>query len=130
MSRNLKLINIRPKLELAVTSEQSDSEIFQNVVLRPILKLQNKLLVSRFLLDTLTKKSGFESMDDHKKRTYVKDRLKTDKRLQAEYIGLVVGLFTVEEFETYWAYKSDLNKRILSMLSQRIYDQSMSQQNA
>jgi hypothetical protein len=37
-------------------------------------------------------------------------------------IGMIIGMFTVDEMETYLKHATDFNKRISSMICQRISD--------
>jgi len=122
--RDLSLLALRPQISVAEFADQSRVELFQNNTLRPILKFQNELLISRFLNDLLTLKAAYPKMDVKSQRSYVDQRLKTDKKLQKELIGICTGLMTIAEYDDYWEQKSELNKRIVTMLAERIYSQT------
>ncbi len=51
---------------------------------------------------------------------FVKLRMQKDIALRNVLVGLVLALLTEEELPFYLDHKSDLNKRIVSMLCQRI----------
>ena len=59
---------VRPKLPVALTEgELKEEELFQNMVLRPVIKMQHDLLIMR-VKSHLSLKSSFNVMDN-KKRT-------------------------------------------------------------
>lgn len=120
MTRSSSLISIRPKLVLPQNKDQSLIEKFQNAVLRPILKFQHHPILFRFYKDSLTLKSGFHEMNASAKTDYILLRLKSDSLIQKEYIGMIVGLMADEELAIYWEFKKEMDKRIVSMISQRI----------
>ena len=45
---------------------------------------------------------------------------KSNTPLKTELRGLILGLFTLEEFKEYLSLSSQLNKRISNMIKQRI----------
>ena len=48
-SRSTNLLSLRPEIPTArITSDMSEDERFQNQTLRPIIKLQNFLIISVF----------------------------------------------------------------------------------
>src|SRR5690606_16805379 len=102
--------------------EKTNMEKFQNIVLRPILKFQNDLLLVRFGSDPLTVKAKLDKMDEKGLATYIDHRIKIDKALQKEFIGTVTALFTMEEFQEYLKAKEEINKRIIAMLIERLID--------
>lgn len=123
MERDSKVMMIRPDLQLDSGAEKRDIEWFQNKTLRPILKFQNDVLLFRFQHDALTLKSAFSSMSEKKKSDYIEHRIKADKNLQKELIGMVSGMFSLGEFEEYWKAKQELDRRILTMIAKRLIDQ-------
>ena len=124
MSRAELLLALRSEISVADFANQSRVEVFQNKTLRPILKFQNELLVSRFLNDSLTQKVAYMKMDLKSQRSYVDQRLKTDKKLQKDMIGMCSGLMTLVEYEAYLEQRSEYNKRIVNMIAERIFSQT------
>lgn len=120
--RNKNILAMRPSLALPTPEVQSPEELFQNSVLRPILKLQHPLLIHRFVTDSFTVKQKFAIKNAVEKTAYIEHRLKTDKKLQKEYVGMITGLMTLEEYTGYLQQKSELDRRITSMLVKRIID--------
>lgn len=117
MEINSKKLSIRPKLNLSSTIPDED---FQNKTIRPILKLQNNIVVQLFLHKTQKSKISLTNKD--LVFEWVQNCLRKDLVLKNKLLGIVVGMFTEEEFEIYQTKESEFNKRILSMLTQRISD--------
>ena len=103
-----------------VSNDITDQENFQNQVLRPILKFQNKLFVNLFLNDCRAHKINFTVLSIEDKQNYIENKLQKDVKLKALFLGTVIGLLTLEEFETYSAYQRHFNKRIIQMLIVRL----------
>ena len=114
-------ISIRPVIDSINRFEnKSEQEQFQNDTLRPIIKLQHLLLVEYFKEYLLVKKCKFTELNELKQLAFIKAAFLRDNSFKAELKGLIIGQFTVEEFSLYSKYKSDFNKRILTMIEQRI----------
>ena len=123
-SRDQYLLQFRPKLSSAqVVDETTAIESFQNIALRPILKLQNDALIRLFLFDLKNKKQKFNQFSNLEKQKSISTHFKSNSPLKQQLLGAVIGLFTEEEFEFYQKDSSKINKRIFSMLKQRFEDQ-------
>lgn len=112
----------RPIIILEKTAD-SEIEKFQNQTLRPILKLQNELLISFFQNQLLEKKIDWEKSEEIKRREIIHSILQKEISFRSLIIGLVCGQFNLEEADLYFQHKSDLNKRIISMAIERIGSQ-------
>jgi hypothetical protein len=121
-SRDSKITSIRPQIE-------SDKNItlalekFQNESLRPILKFQNELILLVFQQTLLEFKIDFENFSSTKKLAKITEILKENLQVKQFYMGLIVAFFTKIEFEFYTDNKKEVNKRIVSMLIERIASQ-------
>lgn len=112
---------IRPILPgIASQSYNSEAEAFQNNTLRPILKMQHDLLILRFQCYLQRNKLDFSGYDDLKKRAGISKILRNDSRFKTELCGIIIGQFTVEEYIVYEKMSSEMNKRIMAMLEERI----------
>ena len=98
-------------------------EIFQNNILRPILKFQNDALVHVFLLDLRSKKIDLKTFNTKKRLLLIDTHLRTNSNLRQLLLGMVIALFSVDEMEFYNTVYKELNKRIFSMLKVRLKDQ-------
>ena len=112
----------RPVLSNLINSGTSEIEEFQNNILRPIIKMQHMLLIA-FLKNHLQKrKVDFFVLPDKKKRSKISSFFKTDNNFKNMMLGFIVGHFSIDEFKFYADNSSEINRRILQIISQRIKD--------
>ena len=114
--------SIRPILKVSRNIEgKNEVEKFQNITLRPIIKLQHELLVSFFEHYLKSKKINLTSLSDEKKEETIYRIFKNDNAIKIEVRGLIIGHFTIAEYQTYLPMAADINKRIMTMISQRLH---------
>lgn len=113
---------IRPQLPNLIKDKTTDLEKFQNDILRPIIKMQHKLLIHHFIHYQQKRKVNFESFTADQKRKRVQGIFKKDIALKKMFLGFIVGHFTEKEYLFYVQYDSEINKRILQITAQRIND--------
>lgn len=106
-----------------VSSQSSPDEVFQNQVLRPILKLQNDLFIEVFKNYISKYKNDFYSYSVEKKITYIENSIHKDIKFRNSLKGIVIALFTIQEYNTYIQNSSSLNKRMMNMLMERLKNQ-------
>ena len=106
-----------------ISDESSSDELFQNQVLRPILKLQNDLVLAVFLNYLAKNKMAFKNQTPEKKETTIENALQKDIKLQNIFKGMIIGLFTTDEYAVYLKNSSGLNKRMMGMLMERLKSQ-------
>lgn len=104
-------------------NESTFEELFQNEVLRPILKLQNELLIATFRNYILRNKIDFANFSLAKKIEVIENAIHKDTKIQNVLKGIIIGLFTAEEYSNYTTAYSSLNKRMMSMLIERLKNQ-------
>ncbi len=118
-NRSEELLALRPLLFLDGGNEKP-LEKFQNQVLRPILKYQHELWAlelkqNQFFLQIKEKRwNGAEF------RQAIQSGISRSPDLKNRYFGMVTGLMTSDEYSFYLANRTELNKRILSMVIDRI----------
>ena len=113
-------LDLRPTLDIPISEESTEVENFQNQTLRPILKLQNDLYVALFESYAMRQKSDYETLSGAKKRTFIEQSLQKDMVLKNTFIGITIGLFTIEEIAVYATQSKDYNRRIITMLIERL----------
>ncbi len=119
--RDQNLKSLRPLIPtISEENITTDSEHFQNVTLRPILKLQDDLLVQIFQQYTIHRKNVFQKLSLEKKIEYIENSIRKDLTFRSLLIGTVVGHFTTEEYQTYTQNETELRKRLINMLIERI----------
>ena len=125
-TRNEKLLQQRPDILTSKINDQMGSEeYFQNAVLRPILKLQNDLFIIVFKNYIKKHKSVFYELSLEKKKRYIENAIQKDIKFRNSLKGIIIGMFTVEEYETYTINSSALNKRMMNLLIVRLKDQML-----
>jgi hypothetical protein len=119
-TRSELMIKIRPKVEFDKSLDSSAAERFQNETLRPIAKFQNEIIISYFLKDLGNIDLPKGSRD---RAALIEERLKKNLTLKNNLVGMIVALFTEEEFVIYQSDISSINKRIILLLVQRLQSQ-------
>ena len=108
---------------IATSGETNPDEAFQNRVLRPILKIQNDLLVDVFRNYVSKYKSDFYNFSPEKKMQFIDNAIHKDIKFRNSLKGMVIGLFTIEEYANYITNSSSLNKRMMNMVIERLKSQ-------
>ena len=121
--RDLFLKEFRGGTLGSVSSQSSSDETFQNEVLRPILKLQNDLFIASFKNFITKYKSDFYSQTTEQKLVAIENSIQKDIKYRNALKGMVIGLFTVDEYSIYIKNSSSLNKRMMTMLIERLKSQ-------
>jgi hypothetical protein len=122
--RSTDLLRFRPEIHKArVTPDMSSDEQFQNGTLRPIIKFQNPLLIAAFRNYIHKHKNFFYGLTLEKKLDYVEHAIQKDMKFRNSLKGMMIGQFTVEEYEIYIQNSSALNKRMMNMVIERLKDQ-------
>lgn len=106
-----------------VNHQTSAEEYFQNQTLRPILKLQNDIYLELFKNYIIKNKASFNQFSIEKKMYYIENSILNDNKLRNLLIGTTIGLFLLDEFITYSQKTSEINKRIITMLIERLKSQ-------
>ena len=104
----------------SVTTQSTTEESFQNEVLRPILKLQNDLFAASFLNYVNKNKIDFYSYTLDKKVSVMENAIQKDIKFRNSLKGMIIGLFTADEYALYVQNSSNINKRMMSMLVERL----------
>ncbi len=119
-----QLRSIRPILKgITVEKETTVMESFQNRTLRPILKLQNSLLVAIFTSHLEKNKITLNQLSDSKKNEHIEQTLKKDRKIHDLLLGVIIGHFIDTEYQEYKIHEKEFNRRITTMLIQRLQSQ-------
>jgi hypothetical protein len=117
-----ELVALRPIIYTVRNSDVSALEQFQNESLRPIIKMQHDVLVglvkSQANFDELLQRKGSAQQFHDGVRTFIVKQ----PGLKHQLIGMIIGMFTLEELAMYAKHATDFNKRISGMICQRIAD--------
>lgn len=122
--RNTGLQRLRPSIQVNLDENPENSAgHFQNATLRPILKLQNELLLRIFMQYLKKSKGSFFQLDPPKQLAFIANSIRSDHRFRNLLTGVVIGQFTEAEWAVFAAQEQELSRRIVDLLIQRISDQ-------
>lgn len=129
--RDSALLELRPEIPSAkLLPGMSTEEYFQNKTLRPIAKLQNDLLVAVFQNYCKKHKSVFYDLSIEKRLDYIENAIHKDMKFRNSLKGILIGQFTMEEYERYIQNSSALNKRMMNLVKERLKSNVMLLDNA
>ena len=121
--RDVFLKEFRGETIGTVTDQSSSDELFQNQVLRPILKLQNDLFIASFINHLGKNRIDFDSFSVEKKLMTKENAIQKDIKFRNALKGMIMALFTLDEYAQYIKNSSSLNKRMMGMLIERLKEQ-------
>ena len=116
-------LDLRPIIETKEFENSTVEERFQTQTLRPVLKLQNELLLGLFKNHIIESKSTFYDLNPEKKALFVENSVQKNLALKNKLLGLTIGMFTIEELAVYSTQTNLFNKRISSLIVERIRSQ-------
>ena len=116
------IIKIRPVLNLKKSSQITDEESFQNDTLRPIIKLQSPVLIETYRNYIIKHKNVFYELSNEKKLDYIENSINKNQKFRNLLKGMIIGLFTIEEYHVYKKNSSSLNKRMMNIILKRLQD--------
>ncbi len=120
-TRDAVLLNLRPEINSAIVNDSmTDEEIFQNRTIRPIAKLQNDILVQVFKHYIEKHKNVFYDLPIDKRLDYIENAIHKDMKFRNSLKGIIIGMFTVQEHLDYTKNSSSLNKRMMSIVKERL----------
>ena len=115
MAKKRPIVNIENKTEIHL-----ENELFQNEVVRPVLKMQHEITLKLFNVHIKNLGIVWNDLKKSKKTQCVKNHLSKNIQFKNLVIGIVVGQFNEIELDKYLSNSKEYNKRILQMTSQRI----------
>ncbi|MFX0557019.1 glyoxalase [Maribacter sp. CXY002] len=122
--RSQKLVQIRPTIPSAkILPNMSSEERFQNETLRPIIKLQNDLLLAAFQNYIVKTKNTFYDLSLEKRLDFITNAIQKDIKFRNSLKGMIIGQYTIEEYDHYIQNSSAFNKRMMNMVITRLQDQ-------
>ncbi|MEL0456357.1 glyoxalase [Flavobacteriaceae bacterium SZ-1-7] len=123
-TRKSQINGIRPEiLSTTINDNMSSDERFQNLVLRPVIKFQNDLLIEVFRNYIAKHKSVFYDLSLEKRILYIENAIHKDMKFRNSMKGMVIGVFSVEEYLIYIENSSALNKRMMNLVKERLLSQ-------
>ena len=118
-----KRIGIRPKITIVSAEEYVPfSERFSNTTLRPIVALQQQLLLAVFKQNAKSRKLILKNLSNQKLIAFVDTLLFKDGSFKQLILGLIVGQFTMDEYEQYSEKIEDVDKLIIALVDELMHD--------
>lgn len=117
------ILEIRGETIGTIFDSSSTEEKFQNQTLRPILKFQNDLFLEVFKNYASKQKGVFFTLSPEKKMNYIENAIQRDIKFRNSLKGIVIGMFTITEYKEYMKNSSNLNKRMMNLLVERLKSQ-------
>jgi hypothetical protein len=122
-ARDTHVLELRGESLGLINNQSSSEETFQNKTLRPILKMQNDLFIQVFINYAIKQKNVFFSLTPEKKMVYIENVIQRDIKFRNSLKGMIIALFTLDEYAEYIRISSNLNKRMMNMLVERLKSQ-------
>jgi len=120
-TRDAVLLNLRPVINSAIINDSmSDEEIFQNRTIRPVVKLQNDILIQVFRHYIEKHKNVFYDLPIDKRLDYIENAIHKDMKFRNSLKGIIIGMFTSNEHNVYTKNSSSINKRMMSIVKERL----------
>ena len=106
--------------ELFLSKANSVEEIFQNEILRPILKLQHELIITLAQEFLRSRNVTWEKVKEKDPFQWLNINIKRDIPFKNQLIGMVIGQFSKNELDEYLTFQKEMNKRIINMMTEKI----------
>tara|TARA_Y100000589_G_scaffold310472_1_gene328870 strand:- start:3 stop:374 length:372 start_codon:yes stop_codon:yes gene_type:complete len=117
---------VRPKLPDSLTEgELKEEELFQNMVLRPVIKMQHDVLILRVKSYFASKSVMFNVMDKKKRALAIEQAFTNDNSFKKEIQGMILGQLNTSEYQLYLNYERTMNKRIIQIVRNRMLDSTL-----
>ena len=114
---------VRPNLpKTLIEGHLKEEELFQNMVLRPVIKMQHDILILRVKSYFLSKRVVFNVMDQKKRTKAIEQAFLHDHPFKKEIQGMIIGQLSQDEFQQYLQFEKSVNKRIFQMVKNRMLD--------
>ena len=120
---DITIKSLLPTIHFEIKPTMSEAELFQNQVLRPILKFQTSGICRVSLIYCFQMNPGFGALSGTKKRKMLNDLLSGNQALRNQLTGMIISFFDKADWDFYVTQQKDLNKRIIAMIQIRVLEQ-------
>lgn len=100
----------------------TETEDFQNKVLRPIIKMQSDLLIAHLNAKLDSLKVNLSEHKSEKQEEILTKLFHKDQAFKREIVGMVIGQFETKEYENYVPINKEINRRIVQIVLNRCLD--------
>ncbi len=116
--RDDQLVAMRPHVDTAEGA--LPLEAFQNDTLRPVIKMQNEVILEAWHRYVLEQKGRFYKLNRPEQEQYIIHAYQTNRAFRAFNLGIVCGVLTKVEWERFRENEKELSKRIYALIAQRV----------
>jgi len=117
------LLAFRPIVPIEAETDASTVGAFLHATLRPVLKLQNDLLLAVVADFVRDHHIALRPTDQHQQ---LSELLGRNTKLRYTVVGLITGQFTSAEYTFYRQHRPEINRRLLELALRRVLDQAAS----
>ena len=115
------ILALRPVVPTETTDAADTVGAFLHATLRPVLKLQNDLLLAVVADFVRDHHIILRPTDQHHQLTELLGR---NTKLRYTVVGLITAQLTATEYAFYRSQRAELNRRLLEMALRRVLDQA------
>lgn len=113
----------RPDLPSEILDGVStEAEDFQNNVLRPVIKMQSDLFILHLNTKLASLKVNLSDYKPAKQEKILTNLFHKDQSFKREIVGMVMGQFSITEYESYVPISKEMNRRIVQIVLNRCLD--------
>lgn len=116
------LKSLLPTIAFEKKETMTALELFQNEILRPILKFQNTGLCRLTLSYCYQMNPAFSSLSGTKKRKMINELLSGNQALRNQLTGMIISFLDDSDWKFYETQQKDIHKRIFQMITVRVLD--------
>lgn len=116
-------MELRPHIKKAiVNADSSPEETFQNTVVRQIIKMKHDLLILHTRQNIHKKQKDFNTLSRENQQKFLNASFDKDQAFKSELRGIIIGHFSVDEYQIYSKMPNVINRRILNIIKERMID--------
>ena len=112
----------RPILKNLIKEGTSELEYFQNITIRPIIKMQHDLLILSLSNYLKKRKIIIEGLSENQIKDKINAIINKDIQYRNICLGFIIGHFSSKEYTYYINHSSEINKRIIKIIQKRFLD--------
>ena len=117
------LLALRPEIPAIAIEAPGSVGAFLHATLRPVLKLQNSLLLAVVQDFVADHRIAIANAEATQRQRLLTELLARNVKLRYTIVGLITGHFTAAEYAFYQQNRGELNRRLLDLATQRVLDQ-------
>lgn len=122
-TRDAYLLQMRPSLsQIEISERMMPEENFQNQTLRPIIALQQDLLLMAFTNYVKKHKNVFYDKTVAERIQHIEISIQKDVKFRNSLKGMIIGQFTAEEYRFFTTNSSGISRRMMQLVIARLQD--------